>query len=127
MGAVVFDNLVFDSWLTKKSDEILFKVDKEKITTEEMLTLILKAQTNHFHHMDVEFRAEFKSMEFRMDKIDGKFGILETRVHDKFSILEARVDDRITKLETKILNFQKWHVGIMVALFAGIYMKLFLG
>ena len=60
MGAIVFDNLVFDSWLTKKSDEILFKVDKEKISTEEMLTLILKAQTNHFHHM------EYKTNKFQV-------------------------------------------------------------
>lgn len=81
-----------------------------------MLTLILKAQTNHFHHMDVEFRAEFKKMDERMHKVEDKFGILETHV-----------DDRITKLETKIWNFQRWHVGIMVALFAGIYLKLFLG
>ena len=28
MGAVVFDNEIFDSWLTKKSDEILSKVDR---------------------------------------------------------------------------------------------------
>lgn len=55
MGALVFDNQVFDSWLTAKSQEILSKVDRERITTEEMLVLILKAQTNHFHHMDLEF------------------------------------------------------------------------
>lgn len=98
MGALVFDNMVFDSWLTKKSEEILSKVDKEKISTEEMLTLILKAQTNHFHHMDIEFRNEFKSIH---TKIDSKF--------------------------EKMWNFQKWQAGILIALFAGIYLKLFLG
>ena len=94
MGAIVFDNIVFDSWLTKKSDEILSKVDKEKITTEEMLTLILKAQTNHFHHMDVEFRDDFK-----------------------------RIDHRFEKM----WSFLKWQSGILIALFAGLYLKLFLG
>ncbi len=94
MGAIVFDNVVFDSWLTKKSDEILSKVDKEKITTEEMLTLILKAQTNHFHHMDVEFRDDFK-----------------------------RIDSRFEKM----WSFLKWQGGILIALFAGLYLKLFLG
>ena len=94
MGAIVFDNIVFDSWLTKKSDEILSKVDKEKITTEEMLTLILKAQTNHFHHMDVEFRDDFK-----------------------------RIDNRFEKM----WSFLKWQGGILIALFAGLYLKLFLG
>lgn len=69
MGVIVFDNLVFDSWLTRKSDEILSKVDKETISTEEMLILILKAQTNHFHHMDVEFRDDFKRIDNRFDKL----------------------------------------------------------
>ena len=105
MGAVVFDNLVFDSWLTKKSDDILSKVDREKISTEEMLVLILKAQTNHFHHMDVEFRQEFK-------RIDERFIALENRFDQKFD---------------KMWNFLKWQGGIILALFAGLYLKLFLG
>ena len=90
----MFDNQVFDSWLTSKSQEILSKVDRERITTEEMLVLILKAQTNHFHHMDFEFREEFK-------KIDNRFD--------------------------KLYDFLKWQGGIMLALFAGLYIKLFLG
>ncbi len=94
MGALVFDNQVFDSWLTAKSQEILSKVDRERITTEEMLVLILKAQTNHFHHMDLEFREEFK-------KIDNRF--------------------------EKLYDFMKWQGGILLALFAGIYIKIFLG
>lgn len=65
MGAYVFDNQVFDSWLNKKSDEILSKVDQDKISTQEMLILILKGQTNHFHHMDIEFRNEFKKIDER--------------------------------------------------------------
>lgn len=94
MGALVFDNQVFDSWLTAKSQEILSKVDRERITTEEMLVLILKAQTNHFHHMDLEFREEFK-------KIDSKF--------------------------EKVYDFFKWQGGILLALFAGLYIKIFIG
>lgn len=94
MGAVVFDNQVFDSWLTTKAQEILSKVDRERITTEEMLVLILKAQTNHFHHMDSEFRGEFKKIDQRFDKQ---------------------------------YEFLKWQAGIIVALFAGLYLKIFLG
>lgn len=108
MGAVVFDNLVFDSWLTKKSDDILSKVDREKISTEEMLVLILKAQTNHFHHMDVEFRQEFK------------------RIDERFIALENRMDQKFDNKFDKMWNFLKWQGGILLALFAGLYLKLFL-
>jgi hypothetical protein len=65
MGHVVFENQLFDHWLNQKSQEILSKMDKEKVTTEDMLILTLKALTNHFHHMDVEFRDEFKKIDFR--------------------------------------------------------------
>ncbi len=109
MGAIVFDNFVFDSWLNKKSDEILSKVDKSTISTEEMLTLILKAQTNHFHHMDVEFREEFK-------RIDDRFESMNSKMDARFEAMNSKMDDKF-----------KWQVGIIVTLFAGIYFKLFLG
>ncbi len=109
MGAIVFDNYVFDSWLNKKSDEILSKVDKSTISTEEMLTLILKAQTNHFHHMDVEFREEFK------------------RIDERFVTMNSKMDVRFETVNTKIDDKFKWQIGIIITLFAGLYMKLFLG
>jgi len=94
MEDYVFDNQIFDSFLTKKSEEILSKVSRETISNEDMLILILKAQTNHFHHADVEFREEFKKIEDRFDKI---------------------------------WAFQKWQAGILLALFGGLYLKLFFG
>ncbi len=101
MGALVFDDQVFDRWLTNKSQEILSKVDREKITTEEMLILILKAQTNHFYHMDLEFREDFKRFESRFERVDKQFD--------------------------RLYDLMKWQSGILIALFAGIYLKLFLG
>lgn len=69
MGGIMFGNELFDHWLNQKSLEILNKVEKEKISTEEMLILSLKAQTNHFHHMDEEFRGEFKKMDKKFDRL----------------------------------------------------------
>ncbi len=66
---VVFENQLFDHWLNQKSQEILSKMDKEKVTTEDMLVLTLKALTNHFHHMDVEFRDEFKKIDKKFDRL----------------------------------------------------------
>ncbi len=136
MGAVVFDNQVFDSWLTKKSQEILSKVDRERITTEEMLILILKAQTNHFHHMDREFREEFSQINDKFIKIDERFLIIARNfekineqfrnVTEHFDVMEKRFN-RIDSTFERLWDFQKWQGGILLALFAGIYLKLFLG
>ncbi len=116
MGAIVFDNYVFDSWLNKKSDEILSKVDKSTISTEEMLTLILKAQTNHFHHMDVEFREEFKRIDDRFEQVDDRFEKINFKMDARFEAMNSKIDDKF-----------KWQIGIIITLFAGLYLKLFLG
>ena len=116
MGAIVFDDILFDSWLTKKSDEILSKVDREKISTEEMLVLILKAQTNHFHHMDVEFRQEFK-------KIDERFESESKRMDQRFEKFSLDNDKRFEK----VWSFHIGQIGLILSLFAGLYLKLFLG
>jgi uncharacterized YccA/Bax inhibitor family protein len=69
MDTRMFENQLFDHWLQQKSQEILAKLDKEKVSTEDMLILTLKAQTNHFHHMDVEFREEFKKIDKKFDRM----------------------------------------------------------
>lgn len=83
----MFENQLFDHWLQQKSQEILSKMDKEKVTTEDMLILTLKAQTNHFHHMDVEFREEFKKIDQRFETIDKKFDRLYTALMWGFGLL----------------------------------------
>jgi hypothetical protein len=59
VGGIVLDNLMFDQWLTKKAESILMKVDREQITTEEMIILTLKAQTNHFFSIEEKFDKKF--------------------------------------------------------------------
>lgn len=109
MGTYVFNNEIFDSWLNKKSDEILSKVDRERISTEEMIILVLKAQTNHFHHMDVDMKGQF----------------LELR--SEISEFKRDVNLRFEKMDHKIDNRFMWMIGITIAMSGGIYLKLFLG
>jgi hypothetical protein len=116
MGHVVFENQLFDHWLNQKSQEILSKMDKEKVTTEDMLILTLKALTNHFHHMDVEFRDEFK-------KIDSKFEILDKNISAKFEEAEKKTNHRFDRLYTTLM----WGFGMMATMTFGLYIKLFLG
>lgn len=83
----MFENQLFDHWLQQKSQEILAKMDKEKVTTEDMLILNLKAQTNHFHHMDVEFREEFKKIDLRFEKIDQRFEAVDKKFDRLYTAL----------------------------------------
>jgi hypothetical protein len=171
MGAFVFNNEIFDSWLNKKSDEILSKVNREMITTEEMIVLILKAQTNHFSHMDHDLkeaiykthddmgklesslRADMEKMEtgIRADMVKMETGIradmikMETGIRADMVKMETGIRADMVKMETSIrsdMDFRfnlvdkrfervytllQWSMGITVTLFAGLYLKLFLG
>lgn len=100
MGAPVFGNEFFDQWLNQKSNEILAKVEREKISNEDMLILSLKAQVNHFHHMDIEFRGEFRSIDRRFEQVDKRL-------------------DRMTTV-------MMWAVGLFSTLMSGMLYKLFL-
>lgn len=99
MGAPVFGNEFFDQWLNQKSNEILAKVER-KISNEDMLILSLKAQVNHFHHMDIEFREEFRSIDRRFEQVDKRL-------------------DRMTTV-------MMWAVGLFSTLMSGMLYKLFL-
>jgi hypothetical protein len=116
MGDYVFDNQPFDSWLNKKSDEILSKVDKERITTEEMIILVLKAQTNHFEHMDVDLKKGMSVIRKSLEKQD-----------EHITAIGHRLDQNIDRLDQKIDSRFMWMVGITIAMSGGIYLKLFLG
>jgi hypothetical protein len=52
----VFKNEFFDSWMSRKSEEISSKIGRETITTEEMIILLLNQQTNHFDHIEQEIK-----------------------------------------------------------------------
>ncbi|MDD4974314.1 MAG: hypothetical protein PHY93_08170 [Bacteriovorax sp.] len=151
MGEVMFGNELFDHWLNQKSLEILGKVEKEKISTEDMLILSLKAQTNHFHHMDQEFRGEFKKIEHnfelietrfekRFEQVDQRFEQLETKFDKRFEQVEEKFDKRFEQVEEKfdkrfeqvdkkfdrMTTVMMWQGGILATLISGIYFKLFL-
>ena len=144
MGAYVFNNEIFDSWLNKKSDEILSKVDRERISTEEMIILVLKAQTNHFYHMDIDMKKGMSDFNYRFEGIEQKFAVIDQKfdqverkiekveqkiekVEQKIEKVEQKFDQRFYELDKKIDNRFMWMIGITLATTGGLYLKLFLG
>lgn len=126
MGAFVFNNEVFETWLNTKSQEILSKVDRDRITTEEMIVLVLKAQTNHFHHMDQDFRKEFSRIDLQFKEVQNQFKEVHELIKGvdrRFEAMERKIDDRFDRLYRILM----WQGGVIMALFSGIYLKLFLG
>ena len=65
----MFDDSVFEEWLDKRAIEVFSKLGtNEPIKPEEMIILVLKAQANHFMHLDQDLRSEMKALRKDMDK-----------------------------------------------------------
>ena len=78
----MFDDNMFEEWLNRKAVEVFDKVGREeRINSEEMMILVLKAQANHFMHLDTDFRTEMKTLREDMNKrfeaVDRRFNSMQ--------------------------------------------------
>nr|VFJ67685.1 MAG: hypothetical protein BECKDK2373B_GA0170837_11961 [Candidatus Kentron sp. DK] len=98
----MFDDDVFEKWLDSKSGEIVEKMGQgEPLRTEEMMVLVLKAQANHFHHLDKDLRNEMKT--------------LRTDVRDEIKTLREDMNQRFEQVIRRMDRFMFWSMGITVA------------
>ena len=91
--------------LSGNRQEIILNIDQKQISTEEMMILVLKAQSNHFSHLDQDLRQDMLDLRRDMDS--------------RFEQVDKRFD--------RVYRFMQWQTGIGVGLLATIILKLFLG
>ena len=102
----MFDNDMFEEWLDKKAAEVFEKVGRgESIRSEEMMILVLKAQANHFMHLDTDLRREMKDL--REDMLE-----LRKDMNRRFEAVDKR------------FNSMQWLIGLGIA-FLTILMSLY--
>lgn len=59
----MFNDTIFDTWLDQKANEIVTAMGNgSALTPEQMMVLVLKAQTNHFNHLDIDLRNDMKDL-----------------------------------------------------------------
>jgi hypothetical protein len=107
----VFENNVFDDWLDAKSRELITAMGNGKpLLPEDMMVLVLKAQTNHFSHLDVELRKDMRDLREDMDKrfeenrkdMDKRFEQVDKRfeqVDKRFEQVDKRFDTMISRMD----------------------------
>ena len=86
----MFDDKFFEDWLDSQAQKVMEQVaNGQGISPEQMMILMLKAQTNHFAHLDVDLRSEMKMLREDMDKrfeqVDKRFEQLTSRI-DHFMV-----------------------------------------
>jgi predicted nucleic acid-binding Zn-ribbon protein len=106
----MFDDQLFEDWLDKKTKAIFSKLGEEALSSDEMILLVLKAQTNHFEHLDKDLRTEMaalnkdlreemillrKDMDKRFEQVERRFEQVDKRfeqVDKRFEVLTSRID-----------------------------------
>ena len=101
----MFDDKFFDDWLDHQAQKVMEKVaNGEGITPEQMMILMLKAQTNHFCHLDEELRNEMivlrQDMDKRFEQVDKRFEQVDKRFE--------QIDKRFEQLTARIDHFMVW-------------------
>ena len=102
----MFDDNMFEEWLNRKAVEVFDKVGREeRINSEEMMILVLKAQANHFMHLDTDLRTEMKTLREDMNA-------LREDMNKRFEATDRR------------FNSMQWLIGLGIA-FLTILMSLY--
>lgn len=115
----MFDNDLFEKWLDSQSQEIVDKMGQgAQLCTEEMMVLVLKAQSNHFHHLDQDLRNEMKTlredMNQRFESADKRFEDMNNRFGD-MNIRFGEMNKNFEQLMRRVDRFMFWSMGITVA------------
>ncbi len=117
----MFESNIFDEYLAEESKRVLDKLRKgeEPLSQDDKLIMILKSQTNHFHHLDVELRQDMKDL-----REDMKQEIKELREDMKQENRELRedmkkgfemVNARFEMVNARMDRFMFWSLGLTLS------------
>ena len=119
----MFDDKLFEEWLDKKGTEVLGKLGSEQpIRAEEMIILVLKAQANHFIHLDSDLRSEiqafredadrrFEAVERRFEAVDKRFEEVREDMNRRFEAVDRRFEEVREDMNRRFASTQ-WLIGI---------------
>ena len=127
----MFDDKFFEDWLDSQAQKVMEKVASgEGIAPEQMMILMLKAQTNHFAHLDVELREDVQNLDIRlssqMEKMNERLSseMRELRedmdkrfeqVDKRFEQVQAETTKRFEQLTSRIDHFMIWSFATTIS------------
>ena len=127
MGETMFDDKFFDDWLDGQAQKVMEKVASgEGIAPEQMMILMLKAQTNHFAHLDVDLRSDMQNLDTRLssemlkmnERLSSEMRELREDMDKRFEQVDKRfeqVDKRFEQLTSRIDRFMIWSFATTIS------------
>ena len=115
----MFNSDMFDKWLDKKSGEIVEKLgDGKEIKSEEMIILVLKAQTNHFQHLDSDLKEEISLIHKKLEQTDRKLDNFDKKLELMQQDMDRRFEENNKQLSittNRVDRFMFWSLGLITA------------
>lgn len=112
----MFENDLFENWLDTKSKELVTKIgNQEKLSSDEMIILVLKAQSNHFYHLDQDMRKDMKELR---DDFQSETKKLREDMDKRFEQVDKRfeqVDKRFDTVIARMDRFMIWSLGLTMS------------
>ena len=107
-----FENKAFVAWLDEQAQLAMNKVTSGKgLESQEIMILVLKAQTNHVAHVEQDLRKDMfelrEDMNKRFEQVDARLEQVDKRFE--------QVDKNMNAMIGRIDNFMKWSFGTTVA------------
>jgi CII-binding regulator of phage lambda lysogenization HflD len=98
----------------------------EGIAPEQMMILMLKAQTNHFAHLDVDLRSDMQNLDARLssemlkmnERLSSEMRELREDMDKRFEQVDKRfeqVDKRFEQLTSRIDHFMIWSFATTIS------------
>ena len=116
----MFDDKFFDNWLDTQSQKVMEQVASgQSISPDQMMILMLKAQTNHFSHLDIDLRNEMRllreDMDKRFEQVDKRFEQMQVETAKRFEQVDKRFEQmqvetakRFDLLTSRMDHFMIW-------------------
>ncbi len=109
----MFDDKFFDDWLNSQAQKVMEQVaGGQNITSDQMMILMLKAQTNHFAHLDVDLRTEMRALHEDMDRRFEQMQIETVKrfeqVDKRFEQMQIETTKRFDQLTSRMDHFMIW-------------------
>ena len=108
----MFDDEFFEKWLDKHAEAAREKiVNQEILSQNDMLVLVLKAQTNHIHHLSASLHKEIvdlgKDIDRRFERVDKRF----EESYRRFEQMQQQNQQQFQLTIARTDSLMKWSIG----------------
>jgi DNA anti-recombination protein RmuC len=98
----MFNDTTLDEWLDTRAKHIISTLGEgQPLAPEQLMVLVLKAQTNHFNHLDVEMRHDMTGLRTDVGQLRIDMGQMRTDISADMKQMRTEFSADIKQMRTE--------------------------